>query len=285
MSKLPDTTPATSADPTGEEPQAVPPVGVRRLGWAGVELTHAGARLVIDLLEDLESMSGQIGPARTELPAPTGPVAVALVTHLHRDHADPQALVRRLALEASVLRPHAAAGEGLETIALAETEAGLAQLPQEQVVLAPWESVERGPFTCTAVPAVDGFGDPQVSWVVEVGGRRFLHAGDTLFHGSWWLIAMRAGPIDVAFLPVNGARTDLPHRQPPSPFGVCMGPEEATAAAAILGAARAVPIHYDTIHSPPVYAQVDDPAGRFARAASEAGVEVAVLGPGESLEL
>ena len=57
--------------------------------------------------------------------------------------------------------------------------------------MAPWETEEIGPFTITAVPAVDGFGDPQVSWVIAAAGRRILHAGDTLFHGSWWLIAGR----------------------------------------------------------------------------------------------
>jgi L-ascorbate metabolism protein UlaG (beta-lactamase superfamily) len=275
----------STADPGEQQPEALAPVAVRRLGWAGVELNYSGARLVIDLLEELGSLAPIIGEARTELPAPSGPVDVALVTHLHTDHTDASALGRRLAPGGSILRPHPAAGEGLETVALAEAEEGLKGVEREQVPLHPWESLTRGPFKCTAVPAVDGFGDPQVSWVVEVGGRRFLHAGDTLFHGSWWLIAMRAAPIDLAFLPINGPRTDLPHRQPPSPFAACLDPEQAAAAAHILGAARAVPIHYDTIHRPPVYAQVDDPAGRFVKAAEELGVETLVLEPGELAEL
>ena len=147
-----------------------------------------------------------------------------------------------------MLRPAPATGEGLETIGCAEAEAELAGL--EQQVVAPWETVTDGPFTITAVPASDGFGDPQVSWVVEADGTRILHAGDTLFHGWWWLIGMRCGPIDVAFLPVNGAVADLPHRQPPSPLPACMDPQQAAVAASLLRARLAVPIHYGAIHSP-----------------------------------
>jgi hypothetical protein len=36
----------------------------------------------------------------------------------------------------------------------------------------PFEPLLVGDFTVTAVPAVDGYGAPQVSWVVDGGGRR-----------------------------------------------------------------------------------------------------------------
>ena len=137
----------------------------------------------------------------------------------------------------------------------------------------------------TAVPAVDGFGDPQVSWAVEAGGHRVLHAGDTLFHGWWWLARMRRGPFDAVFLPVNGAVVDLPHRQPPSPLGADMDPEQAAVAASILEPGLAVPIHYDTLNRPPTYTQVDDPAGRFLAACAAAGVKARVLETGDSLDL
>jgi L-ascorbate metabolism protein UlaG (beta-lactamase superfamily) len=257
---------------------------LRRLGWAGLEISVAGSTLVVDLLEDLGSMSAWVGGARTELPAPCSPVDVALVTHLHTDHADGPALGRRLAPGALLLRPEPAAGEGLETIALAEAEGALAELDAETHTLSPWESFDAGPFRCTAVPAADGFGDPQVSWVVEAAGRRILHGGDTLFHGSWWLTAMRAGPIDVAFLPVNGARCDFPHRQPPSPYPAVMDPEQAAVAAQLLGTELAVPIHYETIHAPPLYAEVEAPAEAFAEAAGRRGVEARIVDPGEAVE-
>ncbi len=230
-------------------------------------------------------MAPFIGEPRTELPAAEGPLAAALVTHLHGDHADGPAIARTLEPDGRVLRPRRAEGEGLETIATLAAEQALEQLNVVPEEIEPWQSVEIGPFTVTAVPAVDGFGDPQVSWLIDAGGRKVFHGGDTIFHGSWWLIAMRHGPIDVALLPCNGPVCDFPHRQPPSPFAAAMDPGQAVAAAKLLGARVAVPIHYETIHSPPAYAQVDDPAAAFSAAAEETGVEVRVLDPGATLEL
>jgi L-ascorbate metabolism protein UlaG (beta-lactamase superfamily) len=230
---------------------------IRKLGWAGIELEADGQRLVIDPLLGFGDLEQFVGPPLTELPPPAGLADVALVTHLHRDHADPDAL-RGVPV---VLRPEANEGEFLEIAATTAQEAIGGK------VVAPWETIGAGAFTITAVPAVDGFGDPQVSWVVEADGKRILHCGDTLFHGSWWRIRMRCGPLDAAFLPVNGARCEFPHRTPASPFVADMDPEQAAAAAEILEVPIAVPIHYDTIHAPPVYAQVDDPAGCFAAAA------------------
>lgn len=230
-------------------------------------------------------MAPFVGEAHGPLPSPESDQAVgALLTHLHADHADPPALARVLADGAPVLRPQRAVGEGLEAIATLHAENGLAEAQLASRTLEPWDSAALGPFTVTAVPAVDGFGDPQVSWVIEAGGRRIFHGGDTVLHGFWWLIAMRHGPFDAAFLPPNGAVCDLPHRQPPSPLACSMDPVQAVTAASLLGAGLAVPIHYDTIHSPPAYAQVDKPAEAFTHAAAERGVAARVLEPGETLE-
>jgi L-ascorbate metabolism protein UlaG (beta-lactamase superfamily) len=245
---------------------------IRRLGWAGIEVQSGGQRLAIDPIVGLGDLERFVGPPLTELPRPSGPLDVALVTHLHRDHADPDVL-RDVPL---VLRPRADEGEFLETAATAAQEAIAG------TVAAPWETIGAGAFTITAVPAVDGFGDPQVSWVVEAEGRRILHCGDTVFHGHWWRIRMRCGPFDAVFLPVNGAICDFPHRAPSSPYSADLDPEQAAAAAAILEAPVAVPIHYDAIHAPPVYAQVSDPAARFAAAA---GDRARVLSIGEELAL
>lgn len=258
---------------------------IRRLGWAGIEIEADGRRAVIDLLEEIGVMERFVGPAHDRLVAPDPGVDVALVTHLHFDHADPAAIARVIAPGGVLLRPAPADGEGLEVAGVALTEAGLAERDVPARVAGPWEAVEVAGLRCVAVPAVDGFGDPQVSWVVEAGGRRILHAGDTLFHGSWWLIATRHGPFDAVFLPVNGAVVDLPHRRPPSPLAAAMDPRQAAVAAHLLGARIAVPIHYDTLHRPPVYVQVDDPAGAFCEEAAALGVEARVLAPGEALEL
>jgi L-ascorbate metabolism protein UlaG (beta-lactamase superfamily) len=261
-------------------------MNIRRLGWAGVELeAEDGALAVIDLFENVGSMREYMGDAHTPLPAPSRPGAavVALVTHLHGDHTDPDAIAAALGRDGILLRPAPDTGAFLEVAATLEAEKRLVELGVRQRIVNVWETVEVGPFRATAVPAVDGFGDPQVSWVVESGGRRVYHAGDTLFHGSWWRARMRLGDIDVAFLPVNGPLVSLPHRQPGSPRNAVLSPAEAAAAAQLLGARVAVPIHYDAINNPPVYAQTDDPAGTFAREAEALGVAVTVLEPGESL--
>lgn len=184
-----------------------------------------------------------------------------------------------------MLRPHRSDAEGLEVIGTTFAENGFEDLGLDAISLDVWDQYLIGPFTITAVPAVDGLGDPQVSWVIEGGGRRILHAGDTIFHGSWWTIAMRCGPIDVAFLPVNGAVVDLPHRQPPHALACSMEPVQAASAAAVLQARLAVPIHYDTIHSPPTYAQVRSPAARFEAAAGELEVAARTVAIGDTVEL
>ncbi|WP_320669848.1 MBL fold metallo-hydrolase [Patulibacter defluvii] len=258
---------------------------IRRLGWAGVEIEQQGTTVVIDLLRNGETMRAFVGDVAGPLPAPSaeGAVAAALVTHLHSDHADPPAIAEALAPDGIVLRPPASTGGGLEAAGLALAEQGLAELDRVEV-LEPWQTRQVGPFAITAVPAVDGFGDPQSGWHVAAGGASLVHFGDTLFHGWWWPLAQRLGAPDVALLPINGATISLPHRQPPSERPAVMTPEDAVSAARILGAGTLVPIHYDAIQSPPTYVQVDDPVGRLRRAAEQAGVALRVLEPGEELE-
>jgi L-ascorbate metabolism protein UlaG (beta-lactamase superfamily) len=260
-------------------------MNIRRLGWAGIELeADNGERAVIDVWTRADSMRQFIGDALTELPAPTaGAARLALVTHLHDDHCDPDAIATALGEDGVLLRPAPDTGEFLEIAATLPAERRLVELGVRQRLVREWETVTVGAFAATAIPAVDGFGDPQVGWVVEADGLRVSHHGDTLFHGSWWKIRMRLGAPDVAFLPINGPVVSLPHRQPASPFNAVLTPAQAVAAAEILGAGLAVPIHYDAVHAPPVYAQVDDPSGTFARAAEEAGVPFQVVGVGENL--
>jgi L-ascorbate metabolism protein UlaG (beta-lactamase superfamily) len=254
---------------------------IRRLGWAGIEIEAAGHRAVVDLIESEGGLEPWVGEARTPLPSPAAPADVALVTHLHEDHADAAAIARALKAGAPLLRPAPASGPPLEIGSLMAAEQGIADLPS--TVVEPWQTVEVGPFEITALPAADGLGDPQVSWVVAADGRRIVHCGDTMFHGWWWLAAMRHGPFDAAFLPVNGAVVDFPHRRPAIPLAIDMDPRQAAAAALALGARVAVPIHYDAFHRPPVYAQVDDPAGTFVREAGALGVDARVVEIGESL--
>ncbi len=255
---------------------------VTRLGWAGLELEAGGGRLVIDLFENRHAFEPFM-EVSGELPAPSGPVDVALVTHLHADHADPDALSRSLAEGARLYRPAPAPGDDLDRYSTSAAEKGISSAGIDAVVIEPWQTVEEGPFTITAVPATDGFGDPQVSWVVEAAGRRIFHGGDTMFHGAWFPIASRFKPFDAAFLPINGPRCSFPHRQPASPFPVALDPEQAAAAAAMLGAELAVPIHYEGIDVPGIYEPVAEPAVAFEAEAANREIAVRLLGVGQDL--
>jgi L-ascorbate metabolism protein UlaG (beta-lactamase superfamily) len=252
---------------------------LRWLGWAGVELAVGDATVVIDALDDPAAVFAAFGErAATPLPpvvAPSAGRAVAgLVTHLHRDHADAKALSAALAAGAPILEPPAADGDALENLALAQAEHELASAGHERRRLGAWESTTAGPFTLTALPAVDGLGDPQVSWLVEAGGVRVLHLGDTMFHGSWWRMARRYGPFDVVLAPINGAVVHFPHRTPASPLPVAMTPEQAVIAATLLEARLTIPIHADGYEIGGVYEPSKDPIGTFTAAAGERGLSV-----------
>jgi len=255
----------------------------RWLGWAGAALEHEGEMVVIDPLGDPAGTFAGFGDAASgvELPpvVPAGREAVAgLVSHLHRDHTDAAALATALAPGAPVHHPAPTEEHNL-ALAQAEYELGAVDLPRHEV--ANWDSVPVGPFTCTALPAVDGLGDPQVSWLVEAGGTRVLHLGDTVFHGAWWQMARRAGPFDLVFAPINGAVVDFPHQQPASPLPAAMEPEQAALAGELLGAKVVVPMHYGGFAFEPHYRPIADARQRFEKAARGRPYRAAALAPGE----
>jgi L-ascorbate metabolism protein UlaG (beta-lactamase superfamily) len=266
-------------------------MNVRWLGWAGVEIEAEGAALVIDPLAEPSAVFAALGDRATgvELPAVRSPdargTAVAgLVSHLHRDHTDAGALAEALGPEAVVHEPVWPGGEDVENLALAQANAELESVGLERRAVEVWERLQAGPFAITALPAVDGLGDPQISWLVEAEGQRVLHLGDTIFHGYWWRMARRHGPFDVVFAPINGPAVDFPHLQPPSPLEAAMEPEQAAIAGELLGARSVVPIHYGGFGIDPFYRPPADAAARFERAAAGRSYETRVLEPGEGFE-
>ncbi len=261
------------------------------LGWAGVELESGDATLVIDPLGDPAAVFAAFGDRVAGAPLPqvvdasAGRAVAGLVTHLHRDHTDAPALDRALAPGAPIFEPAAGGGGELENLALLQAEAELAATGRERRQFEPWESTTVGPFTVTALPAVDGFGDPQVAWLVEADGVRVLHLGDTLFHGSWWRMARRHGPFDVVLLPVNGTVARFPHRRPASPLPAVLTPEQAAVAAEVLGARLAIPMHSEGYEIDGIYAPVANPSARFKAEAEGRGVARQVLMVGESIDV
>ncbi|MEL1262974.1 MBL fold metallo-hydrolase [Pseudoxanthomonas putridarboris] len=256
---------ATALLPAGRAFAAASADGLRiqRLAWAGIRLQLPQATLFIDPLVNPEAWG-------TALKDPLIPVGDAvgdtyvLISHVHGDHFDAMAVADALGNGGALVHP-----------------AGTNPLPVPQGARARpsalWEPQLLGDFTATAVPASDGYGDPQVSWVVSAGGRRIFHGGDTLWHGHWWRIGRQFGPFDAAFLPVNGARFGF--REPVSGQPGVLTPEQAVAAATILGARRLVPIHYG-VSGMEQYVEIEDPIGRLREATREKPIEVQPLAPG-----
>jgi L-ascorbate metabolism protein UlaG (beta-lactamase superfamily) len=263
---------------------------VRWLGWAGVEIEAEGEAVVIDPLADPAATFAALAEDARErvrtpaVVAPVGKALAGLVSHLHRDHTDAGALAQGLAPDAAVHEPVWPGGEQAENLSLAQANFELERAGLERRAFEVWESAEVGPFSVTALPAVDGLGDPQVSWLVEADGQRVLHLGDTIFHGYWWRMVQRNGPFDVVLAPINGAVTDFPNLQPPSPLAAAMEPEQAALAGELLGAGTLVPIHYGGFDADPWYRPVEDARERFEAAAADRPYEVRVLDPGESFE-
>jgi L-ascorbate metabolism protein UlaG (beta-lactamase superfamily) len=258
---------------------------IQWLGWAGVEIEAQGEHIVIDPLQDATAVFAWTGKAPAEMTPPEvtpprGGASAGLITHLHRDHADAAALSQALSPHAAVYEPEGYGGGPAEQLAIAQADHELTAAGLERRPTAPWTTTTIGPFRVTALPAVDGSGDPQVSWLIEASGKRVLHLGDTIFHGWWWRITERFGAPDVLLAPINGARVSFPHRQPASPLPAVMDPDQAALAAELLQADHLVPIHYDGYSLPRLYEPVTDALKRLKSASNR----VTTLGLGESIE-
>lgn len=257
---------------------------LRRLGWAGVELEAQGEHVVVDHLLDPGTFAFFFGDERDALitPEPRGARA-ALITHMHRDHADVSAIARALSSDGVVLRPERRALESkFDEIATGEAEAALASSSLHVRECRIGETVALGPLTVTATFASDGLGSPQVSWLIEADGQKVLHAGDTLWHGAWWDVALVHGPIDVACLPANGVEVSYPHLQPPVTVPAVMTPDQAVQAAHALQARLMVPIHYNrTFEHPDYYRPVANAHEQVDAFAQKFGTNIRFLEPGE----
>lgn len=238
---------------------------IQRLAWAGIRLQLPNATLFIDPLVDPAIWGDALPDPLIGVDDAVGD-SVVLVTHRHSDHGDPAAIA-------------AALKEG-GTLAYVAGTPPFGGLPDgvRQRVCPLWEPQLLGDFTATPVPASDGYGDPQVSWVVSAGGRRIFHGGDTMMHGSWWRIGRQFGGFDAAFLPVNGAAFSF--RKPAIDEPAVLTPKQAVAAATILGAERIVPIHYG-VTGADNYKEVPDPLRALREANVEGGPRVMPLQPGQ----
>lgn len=98
-------------------------------------------------------------------------------------------------------------------------------------------------------------------FLITMGDKTFYHAGDTGLFGDMQIIGSRH-QIDVAALPIGDNFT--------------MGPEDAVQAAQWIKAKTVIPMHYDT------FDLIKQDAKAFANEVKQAGMDTAILKPGES---
>ena len=240
-------------------------LAVQRLTWSGVRMELDNTTVLVDAVgRDLwgGAAPGGLIPVTADTDR-----RYALITHLHNDHFD-EATLREVLGERGYVICHS-------SVATHVASRGLRVIPVEY-----FQPVSRGGFSFTAVPAADGFGDTQVSWVIAVADKRFFHGGDSLWHGNWESLGRQFGPIDVAFMPINGVRVAGPVE---IQTGAVMTPEQAVDAARLLRAHELVPIHYG-FSDPPGYVETTGALERLESYAAQRGLRIRILSPGETLE-
>lgn len=243
---------------------------VTKLSWAGIMIEHESTTILIDPLggmnEELEQVVGK--PCEAILAFDSLPeVDAILVTHIHHDHFDPRSIVKRYGKDVPIYAPSLIRTEIMKK--------GFSQVTGFHI----GDHGKVGSLEITAVESMDGFGFPQIAWLVNDGSQKLLHAGDTLWHGYWWNLARKFGPIDIACLPINGAVLTLPPHYASTTQEACMTPEQAVEASHILNVSTLIPIHYGTFHEPPLYKESEHVLDRLRAAARLRNITISILKP------
>jgi L-ascorbate metabolism protein UlaG (beta-lactamase superfamily) len=170
---------------------------------------------------------------------------VVFITHAHDDHLQPGEIDRLRSDRTKIVAPHDVAAE----------------LSGDVTPVAPGESLEVAGVRFTTVPAYNVVerrldahpkANRWVGYVLDLGGRRYYHAGDTDR-----LPELEELDADIAFVPIGG-----------DPF--TMDPDEAGALVRSIQPSLAVPMHYGYVVGAPGDGE------RFRRAAHPVEVEVLV---------
>jgi len=151
-----------------------------------------------------------------------GPAAdLVLLTHPHYDHCSPAALEHIV-------------NEDTEIVCPTDCLTTLRSLPGSRRIVEPGQKMSLHGIAIETVPAytrksrMHGRDNAWVGYIIELGGKRLYHAGDTDY-----IPEMRGLECDVACLPISGGET--------------MTLVEAAAAANSIAPDIVVPMHYGII--------------------------------------
>jgi L-ascorbate metabolism protein UlaG (beta-lactamase superfamily) len=113
-------------------------------------------------------------------------------------------------------------------------------------------------------PEGEPLGNP-MGVVIDMGGKKVYHAGDTGLFLDMQLIGEMSGPLDAALLPIGDNFT--------------MGIDDAVKAVEFLGAGLNIPMHYDT------FDVIEADPESFVSKVRQQGGKAVVVKPGESCEV
>ena len=222
---------------------------IRWLGHSAFSLEHDGATVLIDPF--------LTGNPKAAVSADDVVADTILLTHGHADHlGDTVAIARRT---------------GASVVAIIELAEELREdLGPDHTIFDPniggtveldWGSVRLTPAWHTSSTPKGTINTP-AGLVIEIGGKRIYHLGDTALFSDLVLPKHR-GHIDVALMCIGGHYT--------------MDRFDAVVAAELVGADQIIPCHYNT------FPLIETDALAFKQDVQQAGyAQVVVLEPGQS---
>lgn len=260
--------PLVTTDPAALQ-SAAAATSVTWIGHATMLVRLAGANVLFDpVFTERVSPVSFAGPKRiVPLPIdiPQLPrIDVVMISHNHYDHLDADSVVRLAAMPQG--SPRFLVPKGLKAWF---AELGIARVDEFDW----WQDVRIGELRFTFVPVqhwskrtlTDANRTLWGGWVVDGGGLRLIHTGDTGYSKDFIDIGQRLGPFDMAFIPIGSYA--------PRWFMKVMHVDvpEAVQVRADLRAERAIGMHWGTFEAL-ADEPLDEPPLMLARQRAERGL-------------